>query len=200
MYCIGRNYAAHAAEMDAPLTRDPVVFIKPPAAYSPSGSTIQLPRFSTRVHHEVELVLVIGTDILEVDDDSVWDAIIGVGVGLDMTARDVQREAKIAGEPWAVSKGWYGSAPVSPIVPLSKSGKGPWNLSLTLNGQTKQQSSTANMERSIEHLVAYLAATFSLRAGDAVFTGTPEGVGPVVAGDEVVARLDSLAEITVRFA
>ncbi len=200
MYCIGRNYTLHSEEMGAPHTPNPVVFIKPPAAYMPTGSTIALPRFSSNVHHEVELVLVVGKDVWEVADDDAWDVLAGVGVGLDLTARDVQRDAKINGDPWAISKSWIGSAPVSPIVPLSESGRGPWNLRLEVNGQLRQQESTDQMERSIPHLISFLAATFSLRAGDAIFTGTPHGVGPVVAGDVVRASLDKLTELTVRFA
>lgn len=200
LYCIGRNYALHAAEMDAPLTPDPIVFIKPPAAYAPSNSTVRLPRFSTNVHHEVELVVVIGSQATDVPREEVWDTIVGVGVGLDLTARDIQRKAKIDGNPWAISKSWIGSAPVSPIVPVEKSGHGPWHLSLLVNGEMRQNASTAAMERSIEQLVSFVAATFSLRPGDAIFTGTPDGVGQIHAGDSVTAQLDRLTELTVRFA
>lgn len=188
LYGIGRNYAAHAAEMGAAVPDDPIVFLKPPNAYVPSGSQIVLPEWTQDVHHEVELVVVMGEH-----------GIAGLGVGLDLTARDVQAKAKQSGTPWAVAKGWRGSAPVSPIVPMESCGPGPWHLRLEVDGELRQDGSTASMERSIDQLVAYLDAVFGLRPGDAIFTGTPEGVGPVRRGQRAIATLDDLAMLEVTF-
>lgn len=193
MYCIGRNYAAHAIEMGAPVADDPIVFIKPPAAYLPPGSAITLPQFSHDVHHEVELVVVIGKDAEKVAPESAWDVVAGIGVGLDLTARDIQSTAKAKGHPWAIAKSWRGSAPVSRITPSPTCGRGPWELGLNVNDQLRQHGSTASMERSIEQLVAYVSSVFSLRRGDCIFTGTPEGVGPLQAGDRICATLDGVS-------
>jgi 2-keto-4-pentenoate hydratase/2-oxohepta-3-ene-1,7-dioic acid hydratase in catechol pathway len=190
MYCIGRNYAAHAREMGAAVADDPIVFIKPPSAYLTEDAPIQLPEFSRDVHHEVELVVVIGADADAIDARSAWDVVAGIGVGLDLTARDLQSEAKKKGHPWAVAKSWRGSAPVSRIVPRHQCGTGPWELGLLVNDQLRQQGSTADMERSVEQLIAYLSTVFTLQRGDCIFTGTPEGVGPLHAGDHVRATLD----------
>lgn len=200
MYCIGRNYAAHAAEMGASVPTDPIVFIKPPAAYCPSGSVITLPSFSHDVHHEVELVVVIGQDVDEIEEGQAWSVVAGIGVGIDLTARDVQARAKKNGEPWATAKSWRHSAPMSDIVPIDRVGTGPWELRLAVNGETRQLGSTAMMERSVPRLISYLASIFSLRAGDVIFTGTPEGVGPVRRGDTVDAWLSDLAHLSVSFA
>lgn len=195
LYCIGRNYADHAAEMQAPVPTDPIVFLKPPAALIPSGSSLALPQWTADVHHEVECVVVIGSDVRDCSQDNAWSAVAGVGVGFDLTARDVQQHAKKAGHPWAVAKSWFGSAPVSSIVPCNGTPMGPWDLRCTVNDSVRQHGSTASMERSIPMLIAYLSNVFTLRRGDAIFTGTPAGVGPVRAGDHVVGELAGAARV-----
>lgn len=195
LYCIGRNYADHAAEMQASVPTDPIVFLKPPAAYLASGSTLVLPDWTTDVHHEVECVVVIGRDIRKCSEEDAWSAVAGVGVGLDLTARDVQQRAKADGHPWAVAKSWYGSAPVSTILPCDGTPMGPWEVRCNVNGALRQHGSTASMERSIPMLIAYLAHVFSLRRGDAIFTGTPAGVGPIRSGDTVVGSLDNVVHV-----
>lgn len=197
MYCIGRNYSAHAREMNTTVPEDPIVFLKPPAAYRAGGSSIALPAWSNDVHHEVELVVVIGSDSDGISAADAWDVVAGVGVGLDLTARDIQSAAKTNGHPWAVAKAWSGSAPVSSIVPLDDSGRGPFDLLCSVHGDTRQSGSTGDMERSVEQLVSYLSSVFTLRRGDCIFTGTPAGVGPVVSGDVVVASLSSIVSIEV---
>lgn len=190
MYGIGRNYAAHAAEMGAVVPTDPIVFLKPPAAYVADGAVVTLPAWTQNVHHEVELVVVMGAN----------GTIAGYGIGLDMTARDVQTRAKEKGEPWATAKAWRGSAPVSAIVPASVAGNGPWTLWLDVNGEPRQHGSTSLMERSIAQLIDYLSNVFTLQEGDCIFTGTPEGVAAVQRGDRAVARLDDLVTLTIEFA
>jgi 2-keto-4-pentenoate hydratase/2-oxohepta-3-ene-1,7-dioic acid hydratase in catechol pathway len=200
VFCIGRNYAAHAAEMGAVVPDDPIVFLKPPAAVCDSGSTILLPTWSNDVHHEVELVVMIGQDTNGIAVEDAWSVVSGIGVGIDLTARDVQAKAKQRGEPWATAKGWLHSAPLSAIVPLDISGKGPWDITLTVNGELRQHGNTSRMERSIPQLVSYIASVFSLRAGDLIFTGTPEGVAAVHRGDTAEASLGDLAHLSVSFA
>lgn len=187
MYGIGRNYAAHAAEMGAVVPTDPIVFLKPPAAYVADGGVVTLPAWTQNVHHEVELVVVMAQG----------GSIAGYGIGLDLTARDVQTRAKEKGEPWATSKAWKGSAPVSAIVPAHAAGSGPWTISLDVNGEPRQHGSTSMMERSIAQLIDYLTNVFTLQEGDCIFTGTPEGVAAVQRGDRALARLDDLVTLTV---
>jgi 2-keto-4-pentenoate hydratase/2-oxohepta-3-ene-1,7-dioic acid hydratase in catechol pathway len=200
MYCIGRNYAAHAREMGAEIVADPIVFLKPPAAYRSDNADVALPSFSQDVHHEVELVVVIGHDTDGCTAEEAWRFIAGVTVGIDLTARDIQSAAKKNGHPWAVAKSWAGSAPCGVVIPSHACGQGPWDLQLLIDGEIRQQSSTGLMERSVEQLVAYLSSVFTLRAGDCIFTGTPEGVGPVRAGQIAKASLNDLVTLTTRFA
>lgn len=200
LYGIGRNYAAHAREMGAAVPDDPIVFIKPPSSYAPDGSIVTLPAWSDNVHHEIELVVVIGIDAEDLSVDDAHKVIAGYGIGLDLTARDVQSVAKQRGEPWAVAKGWKGSAPVSHIVPANVAGPGPWTIALDVNGERRQHVSTATMERTIPEMISYLSRIFTLRMGDAIFTGTPEGVAQVRRGDLAVATLDDLTTLRISFA
>ncbi|HRQ97280.1 MAG TPA: fumarylacetoacetate hydrolase family protein [Candidatus Accumulibacter phosphatis] len=147
-----------------------------------------LPPWTTNVHHEVEIVVVLGES-----------GIAGYGIGLDLTARDVQARAKQKGEPWAVAKGWLGSAPVSHVVPAEEVVTQNLTFSLDVNGERRQTGTTANMERTIPELLAYLKTVFGLRAGDAIFTGTPEGVAQLHAGDIAVAQLDGYTSLSVSF-
>ena len=147
MYCIGRNYAAHAKEMGAEVAPDPIVFLKPPAAYSGDNRVVRLPSFSADVHHEIELVVVIGSDTDGCAAHDAWNYIAGITLGIDLTARDVQAAAKANGHPWAVAKSWAGSAPCGPVIPAHQCGRGPWGISLAIDGIVRQQGSTAHMER-----------------------------------------------------
>jgi len=194
LYCIGRNYPLHAAEMGAEPAQAPIVFLKPPAAVVANNATVVLPSWSADVHHEVELVAVVGSDC---PPGGGLHAIAGYAVGIDLTARDVQSKAKQRGEPWATAKAWHGSAPVSTVVPRSVCGDGPFSLALSVNGTERQRDSTASMERSVATLVDMIASIFTLRAGDAIFTGTPHGVSALQNGDVVMATLDSLAALTI---
>lgn len=199
-YCIGRNYAAHAKEMGSALPAAPIVFLKPPAAFLASGSNLEIPPFSTELHHEVELVVVIGDNADFVQPSSAASLIAGYTVGLDMTLRDVQRRAKEQGEPWSVSKAFRGSAPLSKVIPATLLAQAPeFELALSVNGSMRQRGNTAQMERSIPELVSYVASVFGLRTGDCIFTGTPSGVGPVTRGDRLQgsATADTGETVTV---
>jgi 2-keto-4-pentenoate hydratase/2-oxohepta-3-ene-1,7-dioic acid hydratase in catechol pathway len=199
MYCIGKNYAAHIREMGGDAPPDPLVFIKPPAAFVPNGGIVRCPAFSHNLHHEVELVVVIGTDCANIPPDKVRSVIAGYAIGLDMTLRDVQQQAKERGEPWSVAKGFVTSAPISAVVPAGRVNTDAadntnalplFDLQLHVNDSLRQFGSTAAMERPIEALVSYLSSVFTLRRGDCIFTGTPEGVGRVVSGDALRAELN----------
>lgn len=197
MYCIGQNYALHAKEMGSTISKSPIVFIKPPSAFAPSGATISLPDISNDVHHEVELVVAIGKDGFDIAHDSASDYIAGYAVGIDLTLRDLQRQAKDSGKPWSVAKGFRHSAPISEFLTHSSLETNIFDLELKVNDATKQKSSTAAMERSVEQLIVYLSTIFELRRGDLIFTGTPEGVGKIQSGDEIEVFLNGQSSLSV---
>lgn len=185
IYCIGRNYAEHIAELNNTPSDNPVVFLKPTTSLTTSDK-LTLPKFSNNIHHEVELVLYIGTDI---DDNKTptLDDVAGYAVGLDLTARDIQSELKAKGLPWTLAKGFRDGAWVSPFragIPNTH------QLSLEVNGQTRQNDTTDKMLYNYEYLLNFLHTHFGLRAGDLIFTGTPSGVGQLTAGDKLVVGLD----------
>jgi acylpyruvate hydrolase len=197
--CIGRNYAKHAAEMGSAVPDEPMLFLKPPTALVGNGGTVLLPEKSTDVHHEVELVAVIGRGGKDIPRESALEHVDGYAVGLDMTARDIQSAAKKKGHPWSVAKGFDTFAPLGEIVSAKEVGD-PQELrvTLTVNGATRQDGSTADMIFSVADLVAYCSTIFTLMPGDLIYTGTPEGVGPVQDGDELVATVTGLPELRVR--
>ncbi|MFP4542956.1 MAG: fumarylacetoacetate hydrolase family protein [Candidatus Kapaibacterium sp.] len=198
IYCVGKNYSGHAREMGGEIPDDPVIFMKPPSSYSSNGSKIDYPEITNLLHYEVELVAVIGRDARNISPEKAPDYIAGYAAGIDLTLRDVQKKAKESGTPWAVAKGFYSSAPVSPVVP-SKEVDDPHMVELALykNGILKQKGNTRDMERSIFEIISYLSKVFSLRSGDCVFTGTPEGVGELKKGDKVRAELIGLTSISI---
>lgn len=197
-YCIGKNYAKHAREMGGEVPKEPVVFLKPPNSYIPNGGSIIIPDFSENVHHEVELVVIIGDDTNGISQKEAHRVISGYAIGIDVTLRDIQQKAKDGGKPWAVAKGFRTSAPVSDIVSAEKiDNPDDLNISLSVNGKERQNSSTKLMERNVGQLVAYLSKVFGLRRGDAIFTGTPEGVGQIFVGDNITAELNGLVNLSV---
>jgi fumarylpyruvate hydrolase len=204
VYCVGRNYAAHAREMGFDPDREPPFFFcKPADAVVPVayGETLELayPSQTTNYHYEAELVAVIGkggSDIpLERSLDHVW----GYAVGLDMTRRDLQMKMREMGRPWEIGKAFDHSAPIGPIHPASEVGHfdsaGLW---LTVNDETKQKSDVSHLIWSVAETVAYLSKFFRLEPGDVIFTGTPEGVGAVKKGDTMKVGVERLGEVTVR--
>lgn len=201
MYCIGRNYSAHAKEMGAELPESALVFIKPPTAFVPNQTAITIPSISKNMHHEVEMVVIIGKDCSHVTAADALDYVAGYAVGIDLTLRDVQAIAKQRGEPWAIAKGFSGSAPISTAVP-AKDITNPNNLSIELkvNGEIRQNGSTSMMERTVEQLIEYVASIFTLREGDCIFTGTPEGVGRLESGDMVTAKLEGVPPLEISIA
>ncbi|HTK82343.1 MAG TPA: fumarylacetoacetate hydrolase family protein [Bacteroidota bacterium] len=195
--CLGRNYAEHAKEMKSEVPTTPVVFLKPPSALLTNGEPIVRPAISHDMHHEVELIVLIGKNGKNVSAAKAREYVLGFGVGLDMTLRDVQAEAKKKGLPWSVAKGFDTSAPVSEIIPIGKfDGQNEMTIRCSVNGVVRQQTSTSKMIFSVEKIIEYVSGIFTLERGDVIFTGTPEGVGPVVPGDNIEAELAGFAKIT----
>jgi 2-keto-4-pentenoate hydratase/2-oxohepta-3-ene-1,7-dioic acid hydratase in catechol pathway len=197
VYALGRNYAEHAREMGAPA--EPVVFLMPASALvcSPgAGPALEIawPEGSEEVHHEVELVLLLGSGGTHLTREQGEAAIAAVGLGIDLTARDLQAQAKAKGQPWARSKGFPGAAPVSDFVPRGALTV-PWgeiDLALTVGETLRQSDRVDSMLLDPPAIVAQLSRWFLLQPGDLVFTGTPAGVGPIAPGEEAVARSAAL--------
>lgn len=184
LLCIGRNYAKHVHEMGgSDLPGEPLVFLKPPSARIATGGIVVLPRQSREVHHEVELVARIGTGGRHIEEEDALDHVDAYALGLDLTARDIQSAAKKNGAPWSIAKGFDTFAPVGEFISSDDVGD-PQDLEirLTVDGETRQHGTTGHMIFPVARLVAYLSSVFTLEAGDLIFTGTPEGVGPVTAG------------------
>lgn len=195
--CLGRNYVEHAKEMKTEVPSKPVVFLKPSSAIIHDGENIIIPKFSNELHHEVELVVAIGLGGKNIIAENAYDHILGYAIGLDMTLRDIQNEAKKKALPWTVAKGFDTSAPVSDIIEKNKISD-PHNLTILckVNGEIRQKSLTSKMIFSIQTVIEYLSTIFTLEAGDLIFTGTPEGVGPVNPGDTIEAEIEGFIKIS----
>ncbi|SMO74749.1 fumarylacetoacetate hydrolase family protein [Fodinibius sediminis] len=193
IFCIGRNYVAHARELEHEVPEQPLVFLKPVSSVTFEGPVV-LPRQSSEVHHEVELVVAIGKGGKHIEEEEALSHVAGYAVGIDLTARDIQRRAKEKGHPWSVAKGFDTFAPLSSFIDSSRV-KDPQQLelSLSVNKEIRQRSNTRLMIFPVARLISYLSDIFTLRAGDLIFTGTPEGVSPVESGDSIEASLDSLS-------
>jgi acylpyruvate hydrolase len=196
--CLGRNYPEHAREMKAEVPTAPVLFLKPASALLEPGGIVRIPPFSSELHHEVEMVLLIGRQGTDIPAERAASYVEGYAVGLDMTLRDVQAEAKKKGLPWSVSKGFDTSAPLSPFVAAETiADPHALDISLRVNGVVRQHSNTRHMLFRIETMLAYISSVFTLEPGDLVFTGTPEGVGPAQPGDVLTAELQNVGALTV---
>ena len=199
--CVGANYDKHIAEMggkaDAP--PDPIFFFKPPSAIVRDRGLIEYPAFSSLLHHELEMVLLFGRGGSVIPAGRAIDHLAGIGVGLDLTARDVQSRDRERGRPWAIAKGFDYSAPVSDFLPL-KPGLNPDDLrmTLTVNGESRQQASTADMLLSSAELIAAASLYFRFERGDLLFTGTPDGVGPLERGDALKIELEGVVGATFK--
>lgn len=199
LLCIGRNYARHAAEMKSEVPDSPVLFLKPPTSLVGQGGKVILPPMSRDVHHEVELVAAIGRGGKRIPVEDALDHVDGYALGLDMTARDLQAEAKKKGLPWSVAKGFDTFAPLGPFV-KARTVSDPQNLifELRVNGEIRQKAYTRDMIFSVAFLVSYCSSIFTLMPGDLIYTGTPEGVGPVQDGDLLEAHCADIPELRVK--
>ncbi len=197
IYCVGRNYAEHAREMGHNPDRElPFFFTKPADAVLTGGADMPYPSMTADLHHEMELVVALqsgGKDISVADAmRHVW----GYAAGLDMTRRDLQGEAKKAGRPWDMGKGFDHSAPIGDLVPAK--GVTPGGIELRVNGAVRQSSDVAKLIWSVPETIAYLSKLVRLEAGDLIFTGTPEGVGAVQRGDLLEGNVDGVGSVRVR--
>jgi fumarylpyruvate hydrolase len=199
VYCIGRNYAAHAVEMGHDPDREPPFFFqKSPDNLDPSGEFPYPPR-SSDVHHEVELVVALGKGGAGIAVERALDHVWGYGVGLDMTRRDLQGIAKDMGRPWEIGKAFERSAPVGPLRPAAEIGHpAAGRIALKLNGGLRQEGDLAQMIWKVPEMIAYLSEYFTLAPGDVIMTGTPSGVGAVRRGDVIEAEVEGVGELTVR--
>ncbi|SQA83318.1 hydrolase [Citrobacter freundii] len=170
-----------------PPPEEPVLFIKPETALCDLRQPLVIPSDMGSVHHEVELAVLIGATLRQATEEHVRKAIAGYGVALDLTLRDIQGKMKKAGQPWEKAKGFDNSCPLSGFIPVAEFNGDPQDtiLGLTVNGETRQHGSTADMIHHIVPLIAYMSRFFTLKAGDVVLTGTPAGVGPLNSGDEL---------------
>jgi 2-keto-4-pentenoate hydratase/2-oxohepta-3-ene-1,7-dioic acid hydratase in catechol pathway len=201
LLCIGRNYAEHADEMEREVPDEPMVFLKPATAVIRSGDTVRLPPQSQDVHHEVELVAVIGAEGRDISRDTALDHVAAYAVGLDMTARDLQTQAKENRHPWSVAKGFDTFAPLGPLTPAADIDD-PQDLTLSLrcNDEVRQEASTTDMIFPVAELVHYCSQIFTLQPGDLLYTGTPSGVGPVEDGDVLEATATGCEPLQVTVA
>ncbi|HRI46245.1 MAG TPA: fumarylacetoacetate hydrolase family protein [Ignavibacteriaceae bacterium] len=194
--CVGRNYAEHAKELGNEIPEKPVIFLKPSSALVFTGDKIIHPNFSEDMHHEVELVILIGKDGENITVESALDYIEGYGVGLDMTLRDIQNELKSKGHPWTIAKCFNTSAVISEIIGKEFFKYSPnMRMSLWVNNSLKQSDSFAKMIFPPEELISYISSIMKLEAGDLIFTGTPAGVGKVVRGDKLEAKIEDKVQL-----
>jgi fumarylpyruvate hydrolase len=199
VYCVGRNYAAHAREMGKdPDKEAPFFFLKPADAVVPGGGGIHYPPGTGNLHHEIELVVALGGGGRRVPAQQALGLVHGYAVGLDMTRRDLQSLAKDAGRPWDFGKAFDQSAPVGVIHPVSAVGHlASGGIALDVNGLTRQKADIADMIWSVPEIISYLSDYYTLAPGDLIFTGTPAGVGAVYPGDELRGHVDGLGELVV---
>jgi len=202
IWCVGRNYAEHAREMGHDPDREPPFFFAKPAdAIVPSGATIPFPMATGELHHEIELVVAIGERGVEVDPTAALDHVFGYAVGLDMTRRDRQAEAKRLARPWEIGKAFDRSAPISAIAPASRIGHPARGaIVLAVNGEVRQAGDLSGQIWSVAETIAHLSRLVELAAGDLIMTGTPAGVGSVRPGDRLEGRIEGVGELSVTYA
>ncbi|NFV79552.1 fumarylacetoacetate hydrolase family protein [Magnetospirillum aberrantis] len=197
VFCVGRNYAGHAREMGSDPNREPpFYFTKAADTLVPGGGAIPYPPATANLHHEVELVVALGASVFQATPEQATKAVFGHAIGLDMTRRDLQFAARDKGRPWDLGKSFEFSAPITPLIRSAQpivSGA----ITLTVNGEIRQRGDISDMIWSVPEVIAHLSQYYHLSLGDLIYTGTPEGVGPVRPGDQLVGRIDGLGELAV---
>jgi 2-keto-4-pentenoate hydratase/2-oxohepta-3-ene-1,7-dioic acid hydratase in catechol pathway len=204
IYCIGRNYAAHAREMGGDPSREPPFFFQKPrdaVQVVPPGEVVDhpLPQLTRNYHHEVELVVALGSGGRDIAPEAALGHVYGYAVGLDMTRRDLQNAMREAKRPWDIGKGFDHAAPIGPIHKVALVGypeRG--TISAKVNGEVRQSADLSDMIWSVADQIANLSQAFELKAGDLIFSGTPENVGAVTRGDVLVAHIDGLPDLAIR--
>jgi fumarylpyruvate hydrolase len=199
VYCVGRNYAAHAREMGKdPDKEPPFFFLKPADAVVPGGGAIHYPPGTSNYHHEVELVVALREGGRRIPVSEALPKVFGYAVGLDMTRRDLQLKARDMGRPWDFGKGFDESAPIAPLTPAAR-----WSdptrgaITLQVNGETRQSADLSDLIWSVAETISFLSDYYTLAPGDLIFTGTPAGVGAVVPGDRLLGRVEGLEALAV---
>lgn len=187
IFCIGRNYVDHAKELENEIPSEPIVFLKPLSSVCFSGTRIILPNQTNDIHHEIELVVAISKTGKNIPIEKALEYIAGYGIGIDFTARDIQKFAKEKGYPWSVAKGFDNFAPIGNFIPLHSSDFPKCEISLSVNGEIKQTGSTSDMIFDVPRLINFISSIFTLEEGDLIFTGTPKGVSAVKPGDYLEA-------------
>jgi len=203
IYCVGRNYAEHAKEMGGDATKEPPFFFCKPAdavspVVAPATGTMRYPLATKNLHHEIELVVAIGKRGVQVSPANADELVFGYATGLDMTRRDLQNDMREKKRPWDLGKSFAQAAPIAPIHPVASTGllrRGV--IRLDVNGQTRQQGDLADMIWDVPHTLAFLSQYYELLPGDLVFTGTPAGVGAVVAGNRLEGHIDGLTPLSI---
>ena len=204
VFCVGRNYLAHASEMGVTVdkaTQEPFYFMKDPSNVIASGSTVAYPPMSSNYHYEMEFVVAVGKAGFEVAEADADELIYGYACGLDMTRRDLQLKAREAGRPWDLGKNFEKSAVISPIVTRESVGTiNEGAIELRVDGATKQSSDLNLLIWNVREIIAHLSKFYHLEPGDLIYTGTPEGVGPVVAGEKIEGTIANVGSIELTIA
>lgn len=198
---IGRNYADHIKELNNERPDEPVIFTKPDSALLKNGSNFYYPDYSTDIHHEIELVLKICKVGKNIDEKFAHKYYDEIGLGIDFTARDLQQKAKEKGLPWAIAKGFDGSAPISSFKDKTDfADLNNLNFSLNVDGETRQTGNTSHMLFGFDYMISYLSKFFTLKKGDIIFTGTPKGVGPIAIGQKLEGYIEDekLLEVNIK--
>ena len=202
IFCVGRNYAAHAREMGRDPDREPpFLFMKPADAVVDDGSTIPYPPQTSNFHHEIELVVAIAAGGADIPVETALEYIYGYGIGIDLTRRDLQFQARDLGRPWDWGKGFDHSAPVAPLLPVKLSGHpASGRIWLAVNNVVKQDATLDGMIWSVPEIIAFISQSMALKPGDLIMTGTPAGVGPLAPGDVITGGIDGLGELRLAIA
>ena len=199
VYCIGRNYAAHAIEMGHDPAREPPFFFQKNPDNLDFPGEFPYPSKSSDVHHEIELIVALKSGGVNIPIEEAMDCVWGYGVGLDMTRRDLQGEAKKLGRPWEIGKAFERSGPMGPLKPASETGHPTaGRVELKVNGELRQEGDLNQLIWKIPEMISYLSDHFELAAGDVIMTGTPSGVAAVVKGDVMEGSVDGIGTLTVR--
>lgn len=196
--CVGRNYAEHARELNNPIPTEPLLFIKPATAIVPMEQPFTIPADRGSCHIETEMALLIGVPLTSADTVQAVAAVVGVGLGFDLTLRDLQNDLKAKGLPWEKAKGFDGGCPLSGFVSAAGVDFGNIDLRLTRNGELQQQGNSGDMLTPVAELLSYISGIFTLMPGDIVLTGTPAGVGPLDSGDQLTAELGCFISVNTR--
>jgi len=196
--CLARNYAEHARELGNETPAAPVLFMKPATSVIGDGDTVRIPPYSQECHYEVELAVLIGRECRAVAAEDAMEYVAGYGTAIDMTLRDVQNALKAKGLPWEIAKGFDSACPLSDFVPVAVvTDPHDLRLRLSVNGEPRQDGSSADMIHRVPQIIAHVSAIFTLEPGDVILTGTPAGVGQVVAGDVMQADIEGVARLTI---